>query len=113
MEAHRAVLLFHFFCDGEKKMVRCMSGWAFFCLAAVAIGCDRADDKKHSARADSAPVAESKKAASSSTWGPAASAGMFTEITGAVGLDDKPQPWTNGFYVVPELTPGGVALFDF
>ena len=90
-----------------------MSGWAFFCLAVVAIGCDRADEKKQSARADSSPVAESKKAASSSTWGPPASAGLFTEITAAVGLNDKPSAWPNGFYAVPELTPGGVAIFDF
>src|SRR5205085_5983908 len=93
-------------------MVRWMSRWAVFCLAVVAIGCDRGE-KKNSAHADAAPVAQSKKTVSSSSWGPSASAGFFTEITAAVGLDDKPPVWPDGVYVVPELTPGGVSVFDF
>src|SRR3989442_5035102 len=94
-----------------KKMLRSMSSWAVFCLAIVIIGCERSEEKKNSPRADTAQV--NSVSPGSSSWGPAASAGLFTEITGAVGLQDKPAAWPDGFFVVPELTPGGVALVDF
>jgi hypothetical protein len=100
-----------FLCDGEKMVVRFISSWAAACLAIVMIACDRGEEKKDVPRADTAPANSSKQPAS--TWGPATSAGFFTEITKAVGLEDKPPAWPDGFFVIPELTPGGVALFDF
>ena len=38
---------------------------------------------------------------------------LFTEITGAVGFNEKPERYPDGTYMTPEITPGGVALFDY
>ncbi|HEV8608042.1 MAG TPA: CRTAC1 family protein [Tepidisphaeraceae bacterium] len=72
------------------------------------MGCSREDEKAEKP-AGAAPSGRAGKAG----WGPAGTGALFTEITGAVGLDDKPPPWPDGMFVVPELTPGGVALFDY
>jgi enediyne biosynthesis protein E4 len=46
--------------------------------------------------------------------GPAAVAGqLFTEITGSVGLPEKAELYPPGQFKTPEITPGGVALFDY
>src|SRR6266850_4351496 len=100
-----------FLCHGEKMIVRFMLGWAVLCL--VMIGCGREDEKSGGGSAGGAPAPAAAAAHGDSQWGPAGLGGLFTEITGAVGLEDKPAVWPNGMYVVPELTPGGVALFDF
>ena len=41
------------------------------------------------------------------------SGGRFTEITAAVGFTDATEPWPDGIYAMPEMTGGGVALFDY
>jgi hypothetical protein len=38
---------------------------------------------------------------------------LFTEITGAVGFTEKPPTYPDGRFLTPEITPGGVALFDY
>ena len=38
---------------------------------------------------------------------------LLMEITKAVGLEDAEADWPDGFYLTPEITPGGVALFDY
>jgi hypothetical protein len=43
----------------------------------------------------------------------AANPELFTEITGSVGLVDKPPIYPDGRYMTPEITPGGVALIDY
>src|SRR4051794_29557621 len=96
-----------------KKMVWCMSSRVLW-LAIVMVGCERSEEKKNPPRADAAQAAQvSLPPPTAPAWGLPASAGFFTEITGAVGLQDKPPVWPDGLYVVPELTPGSVALFDF
>ncbi|HEV8377564.1 MAG TPA: hypothetical protein VGP99_01845, partial [Tepidisphaeraceae bacterium] len=66
--------------------MKCWTSWAVVWLSIVAAGCDRGEEKKNSAGADAAPVTAAK--APASTWGPTASAGLFTEITAAVGLEE-------------------------
>jgi hypothetical protein len=38
---------------------------------------------------------------------------LFTEVSGAVGLVEKPPVYPDGRYMTPEITPGGVALIDY
>lgn len=39
--------------------------------------------------------------------------GIFEEVTAARGLPTKAADWPDGTYATPEVTPGGVALFDY
>jgi len=38
---------------------------------------------------------------------------LFTEVTAAVGFPEKPPVYPDGRFATPEITPGGVALFDY
>jgi hypothetical protein len=38
---------------------------------------------------------------------------LFTEITGEIGFDANPPPYPDGTFMTPEITPGGVAVFDY
>src|SRR4030095_950794 len=38
---------------------------------------------------------------------------LFTEITGELGFDPSPPPYPDGTFMTPEITPGGVAVFDY
>lgn len=76
-------------------------------LLLLAAGCKRhADD----ASAASDPAATSQPTSALSGGG---SGALFTEITGRVGLDENPPRYPDGSYFTPEITPGGVALFDY
>src|ERR1043165_3601501 len=90
-------------------MVRAVLFWAACCLAVLVNGCNGDDEKVHPASAGGA----STSGVEASAWKSAGCGGLFTEITGLVGLNDKPASWPDGKYLLPELTPGGVALFDF
>jgi hypothetical protein len=37
----------------------------------------------------------------------------FAEITAALGFNDTTAPWADGTYALPEITGGGLALFDY
>ena len=69
-------------------------------LALLTCGCDRRTDSPGTSR----------PAATSTSGAPP---GLFTEVTAAVGLKDTPDPWPDGRYYTPEITAGGVALFDY
>ena len=74
---------------------------AVMCFAAGAIGLFGCDGKPD-ATESSAPAPTDSSAP-----------GIFTEVTSAVGLKDAPDPWPDGRYYTPEVTPGGVALLDY
>ena len=38
---------------------------------------------------------------------------LLREVTGEVGIKSSTQQWPDGVHLTPEITPGGVALFDF
>jgi hypothetical protein len=38
---------------------------------------------------------------------------LFAEVTAALGLPPKTAAWPDGTFATPEITPGGVALFDY
>ena len=44
---------------------------------------------------------------------PVESQGLLVEVTAEVGLPAEEANWPDGFYLTPEITPGGVALFDY
>jgi hypothetical protein len=70
-----------------------------FVLAAppIAAGCGRTATLKE------APPAERRQP----------QAGFFEDVTEAKGLPAKSQPWPEGTFATPEVTAGGVALFDY
>jgi hypothetical protein len=38
---------------------------------------------------------------------------LFREVTAEVGFDENPPRYPDGTFMAPEITPGGVAIFDF
>ncbi|MEM8679969.1 MAG: CRTAC1 family protein, partial [Planctomycetota bacterium] len=44
---------------------------------------------------------------------PTDASGLLVEVTAQMGLPDDEAAWPDGEYFTPEITPGGVALFDF
>ncbi len=38
---------------------------------------------------------------------------LLTEVTEQVGFQRPTEPWPDGTYMTPEITPGGIALFDY
>ncbi|MCA9241855.1 MAG: VCBS repeat-containing protein, partial [Planctomycetales bacterium] len=56
-----------------------------------------------------------KAAASAEAARPAAlpTGALFTDVTLAWGFDLPSQPWPDGQFMTPEITPGGVAVFDY
>ena len=40
------------------------------------------------------------------------SAALLTEITAETGLPTKPGHWPTGLYQIPEISVGGIGLFD-
>src|SRR5690348_7352050 len=78
----------------------CAAALALAALAGLA-GC-----KKEALAKDSQPLP--------AVIGPAPTPGqLFTEITGFVGFNDKPPRYPDGTFMTVEITPGGVALFDY
>jgi enediyne biosynthesis protein E4 len=43
----------------------------------------------------------------------APSEGLFTDVTTALGFELPSEPWPNGQFMTPEITAGGIALFDY
>ena len=100
--------------------------WGGVAAAVLAGGCDRASEAKDAKDAGAATTAAS--GASGSAVGvaggaarlpgpaPVASADgsrqLFSEITAAAGFNENPDRYPDGTYMTPEITPGGVALFD-
>ena len=40
------------------------------------------------------------------------SAALLTEITAETGLPSRPDHWPAGLYQIPEISVGGIGLFD-
>ncbi len=60
------------------------------------------------------PDATSSAAAKTSTsTAPAASGTWLTDVTEQLGIKNLPGPYADGTFKTPEITPGGVALFDY
>ena len=38
---------------------------------------------------------------------------LFVEVTGQLGLPIEDEPWPDGLYLTPEITPGGVTVWDY
>jgi enediyne biosynthesis protein E4 len=41
------------------------------------------------------------------------SGALFTDVTHSLGFETPPAPWPDGRFLTPEITPGGVAVFDY
>ena len=40
------------------------------------------------------------------------SSALLREVTSEVGLGEEQQPWPDGLYQIPEISVGGIGLFD-
>lgn len=38
---------------------------------------------------------------------------LFKEVTAELGFEENPPPYPDGTFMTPEITPGGVAIFDY
>jgi hypothetical protein len=92
-----------------------LPGLALVCAA----GCDRNQNSER-ARSESRPATagSAPATASVSPYPPPAplpdgSRRLFTEITRSAGFSEEPARYPDGRYKTPEITPGGVALFDY
>jgi hypothetical protein len=60
-----------------------------------------------------AEKAASANPAASNTLAATDDAPLLTEVTEQLGFKRPREPWPDGTYMTPEITPGGIALFDY
>jgi len=89
--------------------------WESLVLVAVGLsmaGCDRTAAPSSSAGA-SATSATRTTAGSPLRAADSADAPLLTEVTEQLGLKQPTEPYPDGTFQTPEITPGGIALFDY
>lgn len=64
-------------------------------------------------RADSSPDATGGAAPATARRKAGDSSPLLVDVTAALGIVNPPGPYANGTFKTPEITPGGVALFDY
>jgi hypothetical protein len=91
--------------------VLCISIW--FALTMLAGGCDRSNSpSKANKRAADPQLAVSSAEETTDVESDKART-LLTEVTAEVGLTEAEAIWPDGKFLTPEITPGGVALFDY
>jgi enediyne biosynthesis protein E4 len=107
----------------RRRPIAC--GWLV--VALFVPGCGRStssentlpseNTKTHSAEHTESPATPPASTASRSARVSRASSvpskGLFTDISDALGIDNSSEPYPNGTFQTPEITPGGVAVFDY
>jgi enediyne biosynthesis protein E4 len=77
-------------------------------LLGIIAGCQPAE---RDATSDAAPA--STEATDQSASAPVGNGNLFTDVTTELGFDIPSEPWPDGKFLTPEITPGGVAVFDY
>lgn len=88
--------------------------WESFVLVAVGLsmaGCDRTAAPSSSTGASA--TSATRTGAASSGAADSANAPLLTEVTEQLGLKQPSEPYPDGTFQTPEITPGGIALFDY
>src|SRR5436309_3149956 len=88
--------------------------WESLVLVAVSLlmaGCDRTVAPSSSSGASATSSAPA--GAGASTAVDSADAPLLTEVTGQLGLKQPTESYPDGTFQTPEITPGGIALFDY
>ncbi len=67
-------------------------------------------DGSEGAKVGAAPTATSTTKAGSL---PTDDGALLTDVTEQLGFKRSSEPWPNGTFATPEITPGGLALFDY
>jgi hypothetical protein len=79
--------------------------------ALVVAGCDSSPSlSSRNAATATSPQATERSTASVSAQ---ADQPLLTEVTEQLGFKRPTEPWPDGTYMTPEITPGGIALFDY
>ena len=81
------------------------------CIVLAATGCEGESEKTAPIVTAQPGVAATRTAAAPAP--PALGGGYFTEVTAHLGFEASPARYPDGTYMTPEITPGGVALFDY
>jgi hypothetical protein len=76
------------------------------------VGCDRGKSGTKSGGAGDAGAKEQSAAREPQKKASKAGA-LFVEVTEELGFSSPRSTWPNGTYMTPEITPGGIALFDY
>jgi enediyne biosynthesis protein E4 len=82
--------------------------FALMVLAAIA-GCAKSE-------VESAPVATSTsndRPGRAASLSKTAGGELFTDVSAELGFEKPSSPWPDGQFFTPEITPGGVAVFDY
>ena len=88
--------------------------WESLVLVAVGLsmaGCDRTAAPSSSTGASA--TSATRTGAASSGAADSANAPLLTEVTEQLGLKQPTEPYPDGTFQTPEITPGGIALFDY
>lgn len=90
------------------------------CIAFLALcltGCAKEPSEKPAAAPsvnNDSKISTSNESATSATKAtPVSDGAIFTDITTAAGIKNPGGPWPDGHFQTPEITPGGVAVFDY
>ena len=75
-------------------------------------GCDRDSASANQDTRKAAPTTSPAGPGAVALTYPASGA-LFTEITRPIGFEQNPPRYPDGSYFTPEITPGGVAVFDY
>ncbi|MCA9264324.1 MAG: CRTAC1 family protein [Planctomycetales bacterium] len=99
----------------HQPATKTSGGWTSFVLAICLIwGCDRPSrDTDPSPGTASEPDISERTSPVEPPVAPAPSDGqLFADVTASWGLVTEQDNWPDGQYLTPEITPGGVAIFD-
>jgi hypothetical protein len=99
------------FCSNPSRGVRTLVQLVVFMALGASAGCrnTESDSLPSDAAAEASVVAQSVSA----SLVPARSGTLFTDITNALGFETPHELWPDGKYLTPEITPGGVGVFDY
>jgi hypothetical protein len=85
-----------------------IAGW----LLLLGAGCDDRSAAPPTNRT-ALPALRTTPTATASDNSPPSNAALLTDVTDQLGFKPPAEPWPDGTYMTPEITPGGIALFDY
>jgi hypothetical protein len=79
--------------------------------ALLVAGCDLSAPSSSPSAPGTTPLQATERTAAQAS--PGAEQPLLTEVTEQLGFQRPTETWPDGTYMTPEITPGGIALFDY
>ena len=101
--------------ETRSSLLRGLSPVILLAMSICVGGCDRSRSRTATDQRERVPAPNpvSVSADPSADIEAAGSNDLLVEVTAEVGLPAEEVNWPDGLYLTPEITPGGVALFDY